>query len=493
MRAILGAILVVLLGISGAEAGVREALDAYQKGDFGGAVVACRGPAEQADASCQNLMGVLFSEGRGVPKNDSEAAQWFRKAAEQGHGHACFNLGRAYQFGDGVKQSNEEAAKWYRKAAELRVPEGELGLGALIIMVDRNYREGLKWVRKAARQGLPTAEGMLGIAYEHGLGMKENPRTAVKWYLLGANHGDPTSQNNLAALYEEGKGLERDPTEAYFWYVVASRNPATPQNERKIADNGAKRLSAKLTRDQLASADDAVRKFNSGSAAAIRLPPRNGSKAATAGGPRLYATGSGFFVTTSGHLLTNNHVVADCGEVKVTEGEHSTPAKVLATDPDLDLALVQLPHAVPTAVVFRENAPRLGENVVVMGFPLSGLLTSDAVVTTGIVSALAGMRDDRHKLQISAPVQPGNSGGPLLDPAGHLVGVVVSKLDGMRVASLTGAIPENVNFAIKGEDARSFLRAHNVGVVTAPSGKDLSTDVIAEQGLRYTVRLECWK
>ena len=128
-----------------------------------------------------------------------------------------------------------------------------------------------------------------------------------------------------------------------------------------------------------------------------------------------------------------------------------------------------------------------------MGFPLSGLLTSDAVVTTGIVSALAGMRDDRHKLQISAPVQPGNSGGPLLDPAGHLVGVVVSKLDGVRTASLTGAIPENVNFAIKGEEARSFLRAHNVGVVTAPSGKDLSTDVIAEQGLRYTVRLECWK
>jgi hypothetical protein len=143
--------------------------------------------------------------------------------------------------------------------------------------------------------------------------------------------------------------------------------------------------------------------------------------------------------------------------------------------------------------VFRENAPRLGEAVVVMGFPLSGLLSSDAVVTTGIVSALAGMRDDPHKLQISAPVQPGNSGGPLLDPAGHLVGVVVSKLDGMRMASLTGAIPENVNFAIKSEDARSFLRTHGVGVVTAPSGKDLTTDVIAEQGLRYTVRLECWK
>jgi S1-C subfamily serine protease len=186
-------------------------------------------------------------------------------------------------------------------------------------------------------------------------------------------------------------------------------------------------------------------------------------------------------------------VVAGCSEVKINESERSTPVKILATDANLDLALVQLPHTVPTAVVFREGAPRLGEGVVVMGFPFSGLLSADAVVTTGIVSALAGMRDDRHQLQISAPVQPGNSGGPLLDPTGHLVGVVVSKLDGVRMASLTGAIPENVNFAIKGEEARSFLRAHGVTVLTAPAGKDLATDIIAEQGLRYTVRLECWK
>ena len=492
MRAILGVVLVVLLWVGGAEAGPREALDAFQRGDYPGALAACKTAAEKGDASCQNLMGVLYSRGRGVPKNEAEAANWFRKAAEQGHPQACFNLGRAYQFGHGVKASDEEALKWYGKAAAQHLPEAEFAVG--LLTVDRNPREGMKWIRKAARQGLPGAEGFLGIAYDKGVDVKQNERTALKWYLLGANHGDPIAQTHLAALYEQGgKGIEQDAVEAYFWYAVAAQSQATPDKERKIAEDGVKRLSAKLTRPQLADADDAVRKFTSGSAAAIRLPPERGSKTAAAGGPRLYATGSGFYVTTTGHVLTNNHVVADCSEVKITEADHSTPAKVVATDPNLDLALVQLPHAVPTAVVFRENAPRLGESVVVMGFPLSGLLTSDAVVTTGIVSALAGMRDDQHKLQISAPVQPGNSGGPLLDPAGHLLGVVVSKLDGLRMASLTGAIPENVNFAIKGEEARSFLRAHGVGVVTAPSGKDLTTDVIAEQGLRYTVRLECWK
>jgi len=492
MRTIVGAMLVVFLWVAGAEAGIREALDAYQKADYPGALSACRSAAEQGDASCQNLMGVLYSKGRGVPKNEAEAANWFRKAAEQGHPQACFNLGRAYQFGHGVSASDEEALKWYGKAAARHVPEAEFAVG--VLTVEQNPREGMKWIRKAARQGLPGAEAFLGIAYDKGIDVKQNERTAVKWYLLGANHGDPTAQTHLAVLYEQGsKGIEQDSAEAYFWYAVAAQGPATPDKERKIAEDGVKRLSAKLTHEQLASADDAVRKFNSGSASAIRLPPEHGSKAASANGPRLYATGSGFYVTTTGHVLTNNHVIADCAEVKITEGEHSTPAKVLATDADLDLALVQLPHAVPTAVVFRENAPRLGESVVAMGFPLSGLLTSDTVVTTGIVSALAGARDNRHQLQISAPVQPGNSGGPLLDPAGHLVGVVVSGLNGLRMASLTGAIPENVNFAIKGEEARSFLRAHGVGVVTAPSGKDLTTDVIAEQGLRYTVRLECWK
>ncbi len=489
MRAIVFAGLVVLLAMSRAEAGPREAFNAYDRGDYSGALAACKTAAEQGDAGCQNLMGVLYSRGRGVSKNEAEAASWFRKAAEQGHPQACFNLGRAYQFGRGVKASDEEALKWYGKAAAKHLPEAEFAVG--LLTVDRNAREGMKWIRKAARQGLPSAEGFLGIAYDKGVDVKPNERTALKWYLLGANHGDPIAQTHLAAFFEQGgKAVAQDSAEAYFWYAVAAQSPATPDKERKMAEDGVRRLSAKLSHQQVTDANDAVRKFTAGGAAAIRLPP--GSKTA-ASGPRLYATGSGFYVTTSGHLLSNNHVVEGCAEVKVTEGDHSTPAKVLATDPDLDLALVQLPHPVATAVVFRENSPRLGETVVVMGYPLSGLLTSDAVVTTGIVSALAGMRDDKHKLQISAPVQPGNSGGPLLDPSGHLVGVVVSKLDGLRMASLTGAIPENVNFAIKGEEARSFLRAHGVGVVTAPSGKDLTTDVIAEQGLRYTVRLECWR
>jgi S1-C subfamily serine protease len=143
--------------------------------------------------------------------------------------------------------------------------------------------------------------------------------------------------------------------------------------------------------------------------------------------------------------------------------------------------------------VFRSDKSRLGENVVVVGFPLSGLLSSQPIVTSGIISALAGMRDNQHELQISAPIQPGNSGGPHFDSSGRIAGVVVATLDTVRLARAIGVVPENVNFAIKGDEARQFLAAHDMAVTAAASGKELSTAAIAEQAVKMTVRLECWK
>jgi S1-C subfamily serine protease len=155
--------------------------------------------------------------------------------------------------------------------------------------------------------------------------------------------------------------------------------------------------------------------------------------------------------------------------------------------------MVQAPHPAGTVAVFRGSTIHLGENVVVVGFPLSGLLSSDPIVTSGIVSALAGMRNDKQELQISAPIQPGNSGGPLFDDTGHIAGVVVATLDSVKLARVIGVVPEAINFAVKGEEARQFLTAHGVAIATAENGKALSTAAIAEQAVKMTVRLECWK
>jgi S1-C subfamily serine protease len=133
---------------------------------------------------------------------------------------------------------------------------------------------------------------------------------------------------------------------------------------------------------------------------------------------------------------------------------------------------------------------------------LPGLLASEANVTTGTVSALAGIGNDTRFLQMTVPVQPGNSGGPLLDLEGRVVGVVVGKLDALKVASVTGDIPQNVNFAIKAEVVRRFLDASGV---TSGAGRGETERwwenyplaggpaAVGAEAKAFTVLVECWK
>ena len=96
-------------------------------------------------------------------------------------------------------------------------------------------------------------------------------------------------------------------------------------------------------------------------------------------------------------------------------------------------------------------------------------------------------------IQITAPVQPGNSGGPILDQSGHVVGVVVARLDAIKLAKRTGRLPQNVNFAISAGTVRAFLDANNVPYEVERSGETLPTADIAAKARDFTVRVECWK
>jgi hypothetical protein len=112
-------------------------------------------------------------------------------------------------------------------------------------------------------------------------------------------------------------------------------------------------------------------------------------------------------------------------------------------------------------------------------------------VTTGTISALSGLRNDRRNIQISAPVQPGNSGGPLLGEDGSIVGVVVEKIDAIKVARATGDIPQNVNFAISLGTLQSFLNANGVAYALSDGKGTKSPAEIAAEASRYTVLIEC--
>jgi len=204
-------------------------------------------------------------------------------------------------------------------------------------------------------------------------------------------------------------------------------------------------------------------------------------------------TGTGFVISSSGHVVTNNHVIAGCvGDIHGSlNGEPPVALRLVSSDETNDLALLQAPGSFKEVATIRDKAIHPGDTVVAIGYPFHGLLTSDFTVTTGIVSSLSGVFNDTRYLQISAAVQPGNSGGPLLDTNGQIVGMVAAKLNALKVAKATGDIPENINFAIKTGMIRDFLDNSVVPYQTPEAGTEMKTADIAHQARAYTLLISC--
>ncbi|MBR1288796.1 MULTISPECIES: S1C family serine protease [Bradyrhizobium] len=247
---------------------------------------------------------------------------------------------------------------------------------------------------------------------------------------------------------------------------------------------------SKVKADGLDKAGDFTKGAAKPAATAEKQPsPPAGSKVARA------KTGTGFVVSANGHIVTNHHVIDGCvGDIKGNlTGEVSMVLRVVSSDASNDLALLQAPSTTTFKdfARIRDRSIRSGDSVIVIGFPFHGLLSSDFTVTTGIASSLSGMRNDTRFLQISAPVQPGNSGGPLFDTTGQIVGVVTAKIPALRIAAATGNIPENINFAIKTGALRDFLDNSVVPYQTAEPKGELKTTDIAGNARPYTMLISC--
>ncbi|MCB1769402.1 MAG: trypsin-like peptidase domain-containing protein [Candidatus Competibacteraceae bacterium] len=217
--------------------------------------------------------------------------------------------------------------------------------------------------------------------------------------------------------------------------------------------------------------------------------PRHGSGQPT--GPTAFS-GTGFCIHPEGYVLTNHHVIEGAREILARSPRQRCRLEPVFADPTNDLALLRADTAWPGVAVFREGRQaQLGEAVIVVGYPLGGLLGSGPQVTTGNVSSLIGPGDDTRSLQFTAPIQSGNSGGPVLDGDGAVVGVVSSKLNAVRVHEMTGDIPQNVNFAIKAALARSFLDAVGVDCQSRAPRSARGTAEIAAEARDFVVKIEC--
>ena len=372
--------------------------------------------AEKGDAQAQCNIGTRYEMGRGVTKDDVEAVKWYRKAADQGNAPAQFYLGFMYAEGNGVAKDEAEAVKWYRKAAD---------------------------------QGDAHAQFYLGNRYASGRGVAKDEAEAVKWYRRAAEQNHAVGQSSLAFMYWFGTGVVKDELEAYKWFLLSSSQGN--ENARKAM----LMLERDLTSAQRTECQRLAREWKP------RMPEPAGSSVPREGIAQSQpeSTGTGFIITDDGYFITNQHVAGEGATVRLVTAAGTIPAKVVKVDKANDLALLKAEGKFTALPVITSRGVRLGATAATVGFPNTGLQGFAPKLARGEIASLAGEQDDARHFQISAPIQPGNSGGALVDERGNVIGVVVAKLSQRAALATSGALAENVNYAVKSSYLLSFLES----------------------------------
>lgn len=218
------------------------------------------------------------------------------------------------------------------------------------------------------------------------------------------------------------------------------------------------------------------------------------------GGPKSTSFGSGMVFTKDGHIFTNYHVIGKANTISIVTYENGQltsklPATVISKDQRTDLAILQCKGwkpaegapATPPPIVSSSNC-KLGDQVFVLGYPLPGTVSSNVKYTKGDVSDMAGLDDDSSKIQHTAQIQPGNSGGPMALMDGRIIGIIVSSLSEMYAMKTSGALPQGVNFSIKSD---YVLTQASIAGIEVPKGQASSEPVAHVKA--YTVQIMCEK
>jgi TPR repeat protein len=435
-----------------------------------------RKAAEQNHTRAQVNLGLLYGNGEGVVKDYVEAAKWFREAAGQNEAEAQFNLGVCFTNGKGVAKDMAEAVKWFRKAAEQDHAGAQYNLALCYYKgegVTKDDVEAAKWYRKAAEQNHAKAQRNLGVSYTKGEGVAKDMAEAVKWFRKAAEQNDADAQHNLGLCYYEGIGVAKNQMEGYAWSLLAAGqgNEDAKQNAT-VAEN-------EMTQEQIAEGQKLARNFKP------RHAPSAGNDSSSMGivQSRPEASGSGFFITEDGYLITNEHVAGKGAQVRLLTAAGIISAKVMKVDAANDLALLKAEGKFASLPVATSRPVKLGGTVATVGFPNVDLQGFAPKFARGEIGSLSGPQDDARYFQISVPVQPGNSGGALVDERGNVVGVVCAKLSARAALSSSGALPENVNYAVKSSFLLGFLESvpEVAGKLKEPNTKDMKFADVVEQ------------
>jgi S1-C subfamily serine protease len=200
---------------------------------------------------------------------------------------------------------------------------------------------------------------------------------------------------------------------------------------------------------------------------------------------KMVAGGTGFLFSSKDYVITNYHVVEGASSIraKFTNGK-TVEAMVVAKDPKNDIAILKLANAPPlsaTQIKLGDSShARAGEKIFTIGYPASKIMGEKPKYSEGVINSMTGLKDDPTFFQVSVPIQPGNSGGPLFNERGEVIGITTSSLSLLAIDAM-GAIPQNVNYAIKSSFVKNLLSTipelmlsnKNIVVVSKESGNSL--------------------
>jgi uncharacterized protein len=451
-------------------------------------------------------IGQLLKANASNPGEFEEAREWFIKAEKAGENLAKFFIGEMYFLGEGVTEDPGLGLAWVKRMISLEpslfgvIQEfaengslfAQVSIARIFLSEESGFHDltqAFNWFLTAALQGDALAAREVGNLYIDGLGVEANLSEGEIWLKRAAEKGDAQAATRLVQLEVEKKRREAVRKVAE---EEAARAEEAAEQEKKVADEKAAR-EAEIAEQKKEAAEEQQERERKREECLSNVPASENLE--------RHSFGTAFLINPKGYFVTNFHVVTDgedddlefCDAVSVIDRDKNENwARRIGVDPKQDLAVFKACTPTKTFAFLRDNALDLqaGETVYAYGFPVAR--STVAKITDGIISALVGPSNDSSYLQHTAPITNGNSGGPLLDKFGLVVGVnqggdPVIDAEGNRTTFAPG-----VGYAIKGSITQAFLAAHAVDYEVRNRAQSVESAEIADKSNKFTLEVTCW-
>ena len=476
--------------------------------------------ANKGYREAQYRLGLFYISEESPIRDLEKALVWFYELERQGDSRAAIHLGRIYY----ERENFDKALDWFRKSekngdllARYYIAEmTHFGLGTL-----KNLKATQRLLRQLAKSGAELiaieefaedgqvfAQIALGYICSEGPEGRRDFKKALHFYRIAANQDDWFAQRKLGDFYSEGIEVSRDLLKAKMWYeraaaqrdkyskfkvaeVEALIQQEVEDEKKRVAEEEERQKIAEDEKKKKEKEEEQQRIENKKVAAEEKIRECE-EKWNYREKDEIINSGTGFVINHQGYAITNEHVIENCNAVRVKIGEDDLATIVVSKDPRNDLAILKTCHKFPSFATFRSRRKpvRQGEEIISYGFPIAGLLSLEPKINQGIVNALE-VGDDYRKLQHSAPSHPGNSGGPLFDSTGAVIGVTQGTL-GKEKADELNMVAQNINTGIKAFQVMEYLQSKDIEYFEAENGGAKDSVEVADIARKFTVLVLCF-